>query len=390
MKNFSYGKCIIVEIDIRGIIMKSIYKYSLIILSCVLLVNLACEDVDLEGQDAGNVQGFWQIGSSLTGNNTFLLVSDTEFAFYYYNSRENCITNDAYDVERIDGTGFYIVTQEGLTESKVFALSFDGNSLAVRDIEETQKEILWFQKSEVDIDTFAPICFDETDVFGEWELIQENEPPVYLSITQDTLQVIDVFQNQECYLKTKLEILEINGNFFTVSNNDPNVDSSTQEIKITRTLDGLEVERTEGGENILENFTESEEDFSTLNPECDFNSLDFYAGKWQHQNTQIENEPVYFLTVDTDTISYHFEIGDPINDPDNVCFEIQKFEVLSISDTNIDVRETFDPFGEFTFTFDFDLSLNLMVLYDREAVLTFSESDIDDGYINNQCDTPDN
>tara|TARA_R110000868_G_scaffold259361_5_gene517285 strand:- start:49113 stop:49514 length:402 start_codon:yes stop_codon:yes gene_type:complete len=133
-----------------------------------MLTNIACEDVDLEGEEAGSVEGFWERNRNSSGSNTFLLVSETEVIFYFYDSSENCLTIDAYDIVRVDGSGFYILTKEGLEQNRVIALTRDGDSIYFRDIVEDAETFLQkFFLSQVDINTLAPICVNLSNVFVE-------------------------------------------------------------------------------------------------------------------------------------------------------------------------------------------------------------------------------
>lgn len=365
--------------------MKSALKLSFLVFCCLFLVNLSCEDIDLEGEAAGNVQGLWEFRQNSAGSNTFLLVSDTEVNYYYYDSRENCITIDAYEVIRIDGDGFYILTQEGLEENKVLAISKNGDRIDVRDIDDTQNNIVKYWASEVDINALAPVCIDPTDVFGEWELKIEDEPSIYLSIAQDSIKVIDLFSEQNCYVSSKLEVFKINGNIFTISDNNPAANSSTQEVTITRTSEGIEVERIEEGSVIKEVYTKSEADFSTFEPKCNFGPLLFLEGTWNFEDSGIENSSEFYMTLGLDFMSFHFLIGDPINDPDNVCFEIEHFDIIEIEEQSISVKGSREPFEEVTYTLDYREEEGLLYLDDTQDNLRFFRTTIDDNYINNQC-----
>ncbi len=368
-----------------GNTMKSILKYGFIILGCAFLGALACEDVDLEGEDAGSVQGFWELRQT-TGSNTFLSISDTEVIFYYYDANKNCITVDAYEVVRIDGTGFYILAQDGLEENRVLAISRNGDRIHVRDIEETQREIDRYWISEVDISTLAPICVDPTDVFGEWELTQEDGNTIYLSVAEDSIKVIDKSVQFNCYFVSALEVISFDGNQFILTDNDPNSATGQQEVKFIRTLEGLEVERIEDGNIVKELYLQSEADFSTFNPLCELGPLEELQGKWRYENTETtEQDGEFYFTIGSDFFAFHFLVGDPINDPDNVCFEIERFEIISVGRNTVTVRQSVTPFEEIVFKIDFKPEEGLLYLEDNSDVLTFTRTDIDEAYINNQC-----
>lgn len=349
-----------------------------------MLANLSCDDIDLEGEEAGSVLGFWQLHPT-NGIVPFLLISETEVIFYYFDSIKNCTTTDAYEIVRVDGTGFYILTQEGLEENRVLAISRNNSLIHVRDINDTQSKIEKYFQSDVDVNSLAPECVNPTDVFGQWELSRENEPTVYLSIASDSIKVIESFPEQECFIISGLEVLEINGNIFTISNNDPNSISATQEITITRTSEGIEVERIEDGETITESFIESIVDFSSFESVCSFGPLLFLEGIWKFDDSGLENSPEYYLTLGIDVMSFHFLKGDPMNDPENVCFEIEQFEITSIEEQSFSIKGLNEPFEEITYTLDFQEEEGLLYLDDNHDILQFYRSSTDSVYINNQC-----
>ena len=161
----------------------TISKFVLAAFCCSLMLQFSCDEVDVESTEIGNVQGLWQLGT----NNSYLLISDQEVVYYSFNASKNCTTSDPYQVVRIDGTGFYILTQEGLEENVVLALTFDGTYLAVRDIDDTHREIKWYQPSDIDISILGQECVSESDVFGNWESTLDNEFATYLSITLDSI-----------------------------------------------------------------------------------------------------------------------------------------------------------------------------------------------------------
>lgn len=363
--------------------MKSFFKSSFLLVGCLIFLALGCEDLDLKGEAAGEVQGLWQLYEG-TGTNTFLSISEVKVIYYYYDGLENCIKIEEYDVVRVDEGGFYILTQEGLEENKVLAISKNGDRIHVRDINETQSSIDKFFPSIVDIATLAPVCINPEDVYGQWELIVENEPPVYLSITQDSIKVIDSVPEQECFLISELEILEINGNVFTLSNNDPNSSTGTQEVKITRTQEGIEVEREEDGEIITEIFSTSTADFSTFTTICDPNFTGDFIGQWQFNAPSDDDSEIYLIIKDTQ-LSYHTRIDDPLNNSDDICFEIDTYNVVEFGFGSISLKETIEPFGEITLLLDFRESENLLYVDDGVDIVPFFSNTINEEYINNQC-----
>lgn len=364
--------------------MKSLFKYTLILFTCSLLATSACEDLDLDNDEAGNVQGFWELSQS-SGNNTFLLISDTEVIFYYYDALENCIKIDSYQVIRIDGSGFYILDQEGLEENRVLAISKNGERIHVRDLEETQSELDRYFPSEVDINTLAPVCVDPTDVFGNWELELEDGDYIYLSVREDSIKIYDHVQQESCFFFSGIEVLEINGNVFTITDNDPASTTGIQEVRLTRTNQGLEIERREDEQVVNELFVRSDEDFSKFDPICTFDFHFLEETIWQYNAGVEDGDIEFYLTIDQEYFTFHFRIGDPINAPDEVCFEIQQLEIVSMGDGTLTIRETIEPFEDIELLIDFREEEGLLYIDDTVDILTFFPTNIDPGYINNQC-----
>ncbi|MBO6522496.1 MAG: hypothetical protein JJ971_01600 [Balneolaceae bacterium] len=364
--------------------MKSLFKYSLILITSAFIATTACEDLDLDNDEAGSVQGFWELRQSVNSI-TYLQISDTEVIFYFYDAVENCIKVDAYQVLRIDGTGFYILDQEGLEENRVLAISKNGDRIHVRDIEKTQSELDKYSPSEVDINTLAPICVDPTDVFGNWELELEDGDHIYISVREDSIKIYDQVQQENCFFFSGLEVIEINGNVFTITDNDPASTTGTQEVTLTRTNQGLEIERREDEQVVNELFVQSDADFSTFGPICSFDFQFLEENTWQYNAKVEEGDIEFYLTIDQEYFTFHFRIGDPINAPDDVCFDIQKLEIISRGDGTLTVREPVEPFGEIEFLIEFREEEGLLYVDDTLDILTFFPTNIDSGYINNQC-----
>lgn len=351
----------------------------------MLLVTSSCEDIDNESQEAGEIRGFWEHFPG-SGNISYMLITDTELIFYNYDGREQCITVDAYEIVRIDGTGFYILAQEGLEGNRVLAISRNGDRLDVRDINETQKQIDRYYQTEEDVNSLPRTCINPTDVFGNWELELEGGDKIFLSIEEDSIKVIDQDLKLGCYFISSLEVIEFNGNDFLISDNDPFSVSGTQQVRLTRTYDGLEVERVEGNALIKELYLESTVDFSNFTPVCTFNPLEGLEGTWQYNASSEEGDVEFYLTINQDEFIFHFRVGDPINDPENVCFQLQKFEIVSIGENTITIRDNnIQTAEEVVLILEFREEEGLLYVDDTLDILTFFPTDIDQGYINNQC-----
>lgn len=308
-------------------IMKSLFlKKNFLFLGCLCVLLAVCDEVDLEGEEAGEVQGFWELATG-GGDFTYLSIAQDSVVFYYYDNSEDCITVDAFNVVQVDGTGFYILNRGGEgEENTVLAISRNGDRIHVRNIDETQNQLDKYFPSTVDITTLAPVCIDETDVFGEWELTQEGEAPIYLSITSDSISVISKEPVEECYFISILKVFEINGNVFTMEDNDPFSENGTQDVVIRRVPEGVEIERMEDGSLIRELYTESNEDFSLFDPTCEFTIPPVFMGLWQLETTNDIDSPVLFLSLNNEELVYYNEIQGA---SETSCFDRFAYQIVS-------------------------------------------------------------
>lgn len=473
--------------------MKPFINFMTLISICSLSIFLACEDIELgEGTQAENVQGFWQLGTS----NSYLLVSNEEVIFYSFNASKNCTTSDIYQVVRIDGTGFYILTKEGLEENLVLALTFDGELLAVRDINETHREIKWYQPSELDITTFEQECVSETDVFGEWESTLDNQSTIYLSITPDTITVIDQNTNLLCYFINNHKVISIDENTFTIEEKNTNSETLTQNINLIRlNKDLLQVERFENGNPIVEIFVKSESDFSTLEPICenvnpflglyhlqdnsevssnqflsienetvnfykevsgigcyekdvfniaslsndrmtlvsednsrmldfliyyengsliieyqsngsevyslattttdeiedslcDFGDTSQLSGTWQFKASS-DDDRIIYLVISESRYTFHSQVGDIVNDPDNSCFVIDRYDIVLINGFRVLLKQTYEPFSEYEYLVRYNEKNEILYVDNQDIVMPYFSNVISDDIINKSCATSD-
>ncbi len=370
--------------------MRFLPKYYFLLIGFALIVSLSCDEVDLTAEEAqGEVQGFWKHYPG-SGNIVYMLINESEVVFYNYSGREGCNTIDAYQIERVDGNGFYILSKEGLEENRVIAISRNAERLDVREIDDSKSSIDRYYVSDEDINSIAPICVDPTDVFGNWELELEDGDKILLSIEEDSIKVIDQDLKLGCYFISELEVIEFNGNDFLITNNDP-LSSGTQEVKLTRTLEGLEVERQEGNILVKELYRASSADFSNFTPVCIFNPLEGLEGTWQYNAASEEGDIEFYLKIDQDAFVFHFRFGDPVNDPENVCFQLQKFEIIRVGENTVTIRDNnIEPAEEVTLIIEFREEEGLLYVDDTFDILTFFPTTVDDAYINNQCpDTAD-
>ena len=240
------------------------HKSSFLYIVVFLALIMACEDVDLKGVEAGNVQGLWQLNNN-SGDNTFLLVSDTEFNFYKYNSRQHCISIDAFIVVNIEDAGFYTVKKNlEDEENEVFALSKNRSRVHVRNIEKTQDEIEIYWPSEVDIENYAPECFND-EVFGTWRL-ETEEVEEYLMILDHEISSATFDTTNSCFNFVDFEIVEVVNNTFYLQEQIDNPDQFKMSFSI---LDNkMEATWDYGGDLATEYFIKTDSEISVLEPFC--------------------------------------------------------------------------------------------------------------------------
>lgn len=224
----------------------------------------SCEEADLTGVESGDVQGLWQNRTG-TGNNTFLLVSDTEFTFYYYNASENCITTEAYTVVDNSDAGIYVLKKnEDDEENVVYTLAINGTRLHVRNIEDTQDEILYFFASEVDIETLAPTCFNE-EVLGIWKL-DSTEMDEYMQISTEEVESKTFDETEQCFVTIGYDVVSIENQTFYLQEQIANPDQFEADFELTDSQ--LKITWKYASGDISEVFMTSDSVFSQLIPVC--------------------------------------------------------------------------------------------------------------------------
>ncbi len=359
-------------------------KYAALLLFGVFLTTTACEEISLDNDEAGEVQGFWQLNSGI-GDNTFLLVSTSEVIFYFYDRSENCITVDAYQVVSIDGKGFYLLTQEGREENRGLTFSRNGDGLHVRDIDKTQSELDKYEPSEVDINNLAPICVDPTDVFGIWEYIDEARgDSIYVSIEMDTVRVASKDSGRDCYFTSVMEVFEIDGNIFTIMDNDPSSPTGQQDVILTRTNQGLRIQRMEDGVLVDELYTQSQFDFSTAEPECILNPIELYQGIWQF-NAPSADPIVFYLSITQESMNYHFPLTGTIDNQGQTCYQVERLPIVEAGEGFLTVTLPPEQTEQIKFFFEFNTDEELLYVDDGFNKESFFSSDITRAEITNNC-----
>ncbi len=358
-------------------------KYAALLFCGFFLTTLACEEIELDSEEVGEVQGFWQLNSG-TGDNTFLSISASEVTFYFYDRSENCITVDTYEVVSIDGKGFYLLQQEGREENRGITFSRNGEGLHVRDIDKTQSELDIYQPSEVDINTLAPICVDPTDVFGVWQYINEmDNDTVYVSIQEDSVRVASRGQDEDCYFTSVMEVFAIDGTKFTIQDNDPSSETGRQEVTVTRTNDGLRIQRMEDGSLVDELYTQSNFDFSSAEPECILTPLDLYQGIWQF-NAPVTDPIVFYISITPESLNYHFPVEDSEDNQRNVCYLVESLPVVEAGEGFLTLLLPPEQI-EVKFFFEFNTEEELLYINDEIQKESYFASDITRAEITNSC-----
>lgn len=359
-------------------------KYAALLFLGVFLSTTACEEIDLDSEEAGEVQGFWQLRSG-TGDNTFLLVSATEVIFYFYDRSENCITLDTYEVVSIDGTGFYLLRQEDTEETRGITFSRNGDGLHVRDIDESQSNLDKYQISAVDINTLAPVCVDPTDVFGLWEYVNEMvNDTVYVSIQMDTIKVASKGQQEDCFFTSVLEVLAIDGTKFTIQDNDPSSETGQQEVTLTRTNDGLRIQRMEEGVLVDELYTQSDFDFSTAEPECSQTPIDLFQGIWQY-NAPVADSFTFYLSITQESMNYHFPLEGTVDNQGQECYQVEVLPIIEAGEGFLTVTLPPEQTEQVKFFFEFNSDEGLLYIDDGFQKESFFPSDITRAEITNSC-----
>lgn len=225
---------------------------------------LACEEADLTGVESGDVQGLWQNRTG-TGNNTFLLVSDTEFNFYYYNASENCITAEVYIVVDNSDAGIYVLKKnEDDEENVVYTLAINGTRLHVRNIEDTQDNIRYFFASEVDLETLAPTCFNE-EVLGIWKL-DSTEIDEYMHISTEEVESKTFDETEQCFVTVGYDVVSIENQTFYLQEQITDPDQFEADFELVE--EGLNVTWKYAIGDESEVYVATDSVFSELMPVC--------------------------------------------------------------------------------------------------------------------------
>lgn len=359
-------------------------KYAALLFCGIFLATFACEEIDLDNDEAGEVQGFWQLNLG-AGDTSFLSISSTEVIFYFYDRSEDCITVDAYEVVSVDGKGFYLLRQEGREDNRGITFSRNGDGLHVRDIDKTQSELDIYELSEVDINTLAPICVDPTDVFGVWEYINETEgDTVYVSIEMDTVRVTSKRPEADCYFTSLLEVFEIDGTRFTIQDNDPSSPTGRQEVTLTRTNDGLFIQRMEDGNLVEELYSESTFDFSSAEPECILTPVELYGGIWQF-SAPAADPIVFYLSITPESMSYHFPLDGTVDNQGQECYQVDILPIVEAGEGFLTVSLPPEQTEQIKFFFEFKPDEELLYIDDGIQQEAFFVSDIERSVITNRC-----
>ena len=337
----------------------------------LIAVLISCEGVDLTGEEEG-VDGLWEL--NVSGGTNYLEISPDSVVYYFYNRSEGCINTKAYELLQVESGGFYTLSNG--SDTTIVAINRSGDRIHVRDLHETQSELDKYWPSTVDIESLGFECGTADAVLGKWERDEGNGNKVYLEISSDSVTVITYNSFLGCYNTDVIQVLSIDGNVFTVENNDPNA-TGPQEVAISRMGDTIEIIREEDGEIIQETYTESDFDASLFEPLC---GTDF-EGMWQLDST---DGTLAYLVIEESVFSFFYYQGDITNPQDSDCFEINVLVSISASGDEVTFIDPTQQFPEPITAFIRIEEGFLHITIDGEEEIFFPNT-IDQGFLTDVC-----
>ena len=199
-----------------------------------------------------------------------LLISETQILSIKESDLENCYVTKSFDVVNLRKNSAVILNE--FSDEIDLLISFQGNNIEIIKTENGSEVTTKYKPSSSSIESLIPDCNDngsttpdeEIEVLGNWETQQGNKPRVYVAITQDSIQFIDFAEDFECFEVIVFEIINIDGELFTVLNNEGVFES----FSISKKGNNLEIKSEMDGLIITENYKASKEDFDTFNPTC--------------------------------------------------------------------------------------------------------------------------
>lgn len=225
---------------------------------------IACDDLDLEGDDAGEVRGLWQ-KFDREGSNEFVLISDTRFGFYDYNAGRGCMIVDEYRVIQRDGTGFFQVIKDDGSPPKVFAVSLNGDRIHLRDIDDTQREIQRYWPSDIpNIDEFAPVCYNP-ELTGTWKLMSE-EVEEYVSVSEQLMEIASFDTLETCFQNVKFDVIDIDMPEMVIRNQSNTNEEFSLDVTLMDSV--LTISRNAAGNIFESNYAAADTLISQLSPFC--------------------------------------------------------------------------------------------------------------------------
>ncbi len=243
--------------------MKYVLRGILLYTLCVSF--LACDDLDLDNEDAGGeVIGVWEKFKT-EGSNEFVLISNNTFGFYYYNASRGCMTTDVYRVVKRDGTGFFQVTKDDGSPLKVFAVSQNGDRIHLRDIDVTQSHIQRYWPSEkTNIEDFAPVCYNN-DLTGTWRLNSEKIEE-YVSVNSLRFEIASFDTTETCFQNVKFDVIDIDMPEMVLRNQA----NASEEFSLNFTLSDsvMTISRNNAGNTFQSNYLASDTLIAELSPFC--------------------------------------------------------------------------------------------------------------------------
>ncbi|MBO6795369.1 MAG: hypothetical protein JJ895_15790 [Balneolaceae bacterium] len=257
--------------------MKYVLRGILLFTLCVSF--MACDDLDLDNEDAGGeVIGIWEKFKT-EGSNEFVLISNNTLGFFYYNASRGCMTTDVYRVAKRDGTGFFQVTKDDGSPLKVYAVSRNGDRIHLRDIDDTQRDIQRYWPSEkTNIEDFAPVCYNN-DLTGTWQL-DSDEIEEYVSVSSLKFEIASFDTTESCFQNVKFDVIDIDMPEMVLRNQA----NASEEFSLDFTLADsvMTISRNNAGTTFQSNYLASDTLITQLSPFCTNSS-----------STTVFNKPTY-------------------------------------------------------------------------------------------------
>lgn len=305
-----------------------------------LILFLACDDISVLNDEPDDITGVWEVNFG-SGEVQYLSIGDDTISFFSTYPQLNCTVTEIYRIDAADQSGFYTVVKEGGSETTVFAISQREGQLHVRNVEKSSDIVVKYRPSDKSIAELAPSC-NAGDVFGTWQLQNNNDDLLVITISAESIKVTYYDVLEECYQQQNIAVIDINGEIFTLEDNDPDSENGEQEIVIRVVSESsIEITRTESGQTFTEIYYDSGIDTESLTPICADSDVASLNGQWQKVNSvNSSTRSLRFLEIYPATVRYLTFKGNPNFPDESDCFEVVIYDVLSYIDGIMEIRNS--------------------------------------------------